>query len=499
MKKLVYFWCFYLIGAGLTAQSSSAQQVQEFDAYAEAAMKSWQMPGMALVLVKDGQVLLKKAYGLRELGTQNRVTTQTQFACASTTKAMIATCMGILVDEGKVNWDDPVIKHLPQFHLYDPYVTRELKVRDLFTHNSGVGNADFLWSLMNISSEEILHKMQAVEPSYSLRSSFIYQNIFYLAAGKVIEKVSGQSWENFLQTRLFKPLAMNNSYPTLKSTPTTNLSRPHFRVNGVIKVIEASSADQVGPAGSVHACIDDMAKWVTCMLDSSKYAGGRLLEPHTWAELFRPQVIVPAAQFYPTMQLIKPNWMTYALGWFQHDYKGKKVNYHTGSLAGEIAMHAQLPEEKLGLYVFGNFDHAEARHALVYKAFDLFALGGKRDWNAEFLQLYQGIQAEGEKAEADFEAKRMLNTKASKPLVEYAGKYSHPLYGELEIILQGQELLFNLNQFVQAKLSHWHYDTFRGSYERDWYGKALGTFSLGADGKIAGFNFDGFEFERENE
>lgn len=496
MKNVLLIFFLLVCSLALPAQNPNAA-IQTFDTYAEKAMQSWQMPGMAVAIVKDGQILFKKAYGTRQLGTTNLVNTQTQFSCASTTKAMTAVCMAMLIDEGKATWDDPVSKHLPEFLLYDPYVTRDLKIRDLFTHNSGVGNADFLWSIMNVSGDEVLRKMQQVAPSYALRSSFIYQNIFYLAAGKVIEKLSGQKWEDFIVARIFKPLGMNNTYPTLGTTPKANLSKPHYRVNGVIKAITATSADQIGPAGSVHSCIDDMAKWMTCMLDSSKHAGGRLVEPHTWEELFRPQVIVPASQFYPTMQLIKPNWMTYALGWFQHDYKGKKINYHTGSLAGEIAINAQLPEAKLGIYVFGNFDHAEVRHALVYKAFDLFALGGNRDWNAEFLKLYQGILAQADKEELDFQAKQIPYTQPTKRLTEYVGIYTHPLYGAAVVTLDDNKLVVTLNKFLTAKLGHWHYDTFRGPYVDDWNGKALGVFSLGATGKVDKLTFDGIEFTRD--
>ncbi|MFM7856562.1 MAG: serine hydrolase domain-containing protein, partial [Flammeovirgaceae bacterium] len=277
---------------------------------------------------------------------------------------------------------------MPDFKLYDPFVTRELKIRDLFIHNSGVGNADFLWGAMDVSSADVVRKMEQVKPSYSVRSSFIYQNIFYLVAGQVIQKVSGQSWEEFISQRIFQPLNMTRTVPLLKMVTDTNHSTPHYFYDGAIRAIAPSSADNVGPAGSVYSTIDDMSQWMQCMLDSSKYQGGRLLKPTTWAEMFKPQTLVPASQFYPTMQLIKPNWMSYGLGWFQHDYKGKKINYHTGSLAGEVAIHAQLPDAKLGFYFFGNYDHAEVRHALVYKTFDLFALGGNRDWSKEFLKLY---------------------------------------------------------------------------------------------------------------
>ena len=293
---------------------------------------------------------------------------------------------------------------------------------------------------------------------------------------------------------------MKRTFPTLaaaKDAKDANHSKPHYLVNGSIKTIEPTYADEIGPAGSVNASIEDMAKWMVCMLDSSKYERGRLLKKSTWVELFKPQVIVPASQFYPTMQLIKPNWMTYGLGWFQHDYKGKKINYHTGSLAGEVAIHAQLPDSKLGIYVFANYDHAEVRHALVYKAFDLFALGGNRDWSAEFLKLYQGIKAKSDQVEKDFEAKRMSNTNPSRSLEEYAGRYTSPLYGELEITLADKKLLFNTNNFLKATLTHWHYDTFRGMFDKDWYGNALASFSLNATGKIEKVSFERKEFVKK--
>ncbi len=496
MKKLIIVLVTVLISQFVFAQSGTPQ-VKEFEAYVEKARLAWQVPGMAVAVVKDGKVISMKGYGQRSLGADDKVDTQTLFACASTTKAMTAVCMGILVDEGKVKWDDAVVQYLPEFQLYDPYVTRELKIRDLFTHNSGVGNTDFFWGAMTIPANEILRKMKEVEPSYSLRSSFIYQNIFYLAAGKVIEKISGQKWEDFIQAQVFAPLKMTRTFPVLKATPMNNVAKPHYLVNGTIKVITPTTADEIGPAGSVNASIEDMSKWMSSMLDSSKYEGGRLLKAATWKELFKPQVIVPDDQFYPTMVLTKPNWTTYGLGWFQHDYKGKKINFHTGSLAGQIAIHAQLPEAKLGIYVFGNYDHAEVRHALVYKAFDLFALGGNRDWSAEFLTLYKNIQAGNDKAEKDFEAKRVLNTSPSKSLDEYAGVYKDNLYGEMEIKVVNGKLEVVANQLLRATLSHWNYDTFRGPYDKDWYGTAMATFQLNASGQVEKVNFEGMEFRKE--
>lgn len=487
---------FICVSLAVFAQAPD-KKVQEFDAYVQKAVKEWDVPGLAVVVVKNGNVLLSKGYGVRELGTNNAVDSKTLFACASTTKAMTATAMGILVDEGKVSWNDPVVKHLPEFQLYDPFVTREIKIRDLFVHDTGLGNADFLWGIMDISADQVLEKMRYVKPTYSLRSSFIYQNIFYLAAGKVIEKISGKPWSTFVRERIFQPLGMTRTFPLFSDVKDANQTMPHYKVEGKITVIQHTSADEIGPAGSVWSCVDDMGKWMRVMIDSSKYSGGRLLKAATWNEMFKPQVIVPANQFYPTAALTKPNWTTYGLGWFQHDYKGKKINFHTGSLAGAVAINAQLPEEKLGVYVFGNYDHAEVRHALVYKTFDLFALGGTRDWSADFLKLYRNIEAGGEKQEKDFEAKRVANTKPSLALTDYTGTYTDPLYGTVVITLEGDQLVAEANKFVKAKFSHWHYDTFRGWYDKKWYGKANMSFVIGSDGNISSVSFDGIDFPRE--
>jgi len=210
--------------------------------------------------------------------------------------------------------------------------------------------------------------------------------------------------------------------------------------------------------------------------------------------MFKPQTIVTASQFYPTQQLTKPHWTTYGLGWFQQDYQGRKLNFHTGSLSGLTAITAQIQEENVGFYIFENYDHAELRHALMFKALDMFALGGSRDWSSEFYTLYGDLQAKGEKAEKDFEAKRVMNTKPSLPLDSYAGKYSDPLYGDVIITVNGNQLTLVANKVLTLTVDHWNYDTFRGWFEKKWYGKGNASFVLGADGQVAKVNIDGMEF-----
>lgn len=493
------------------------KKVKEYDAYAQQALKQWDVVGASVAVVKDGKVIYIKSYGVRDLNTGKPVTNETLFSIGSTTKAMTAVCLGMLVDEGKVNWNDPVSKYLPDFQLYDPFVTRDLKIRDLLLHNSGVGNTDFLWGAMDIPETEILNRMRMVKPSYSLRAGFIYQNVFYIAAGKVIEKASGQSWHEFIQARIFTPLGMTRTASKLKNIKDDNFTKPHFKVNGKMQVIDHTNDEHVGAAGSVWSSIEDMSKWVQCMLDSSKFpstssgqaastssghaastgsGAGRLLKAATWAEMFKPQTFVTESQFYPTAKLTKPNWTTYGFGWFQHDYKGHKVNFHTGSLSGLIALNAQLPDQNLGYYFLGNTDHAEVRHALMYKAFDHFALGGNRDWSTELLELYRGLASQQEKQVATLEGMRVANTSSSLPMEAYAGKYTDPLFGSVVVTLEGANLKFNVNNVLYATMSHWNFDTFYGTWDKAWDGKAVAQFTLSPFGKVEKLNLEGMELNR---
>lgn len=502
MKNLLSlsFVYFLFMSNNLIAQVNKQKSNQdintEFDTYAQKAVKDWNIPGLAVVVVKNNQIVFKKTYGVKSVQNNLPINNETYFACASTTKAMTATAMGILVDQGKVNWNDPVIKYLPGFRLYEPYVTTQMRIRDLFLHNSGIGNTDFLWGMNILTGDEIIEKMQYVKPSYSFRSSFIYQNIFYHIAGKVIEKVSGESWADYVTNHIFKPLGMNRTAPLLSRIQDDNISQAHYMIDGKVQRIIRDTADRIGAAGSVYSTIDDIALWVKCMIDSSKYEGGRLVSAETWKTLLKPQTFVTEDGFYPTAQLTKPNFTTYALGWFQQDYKGQKLNFHTGSLAGEIAIHGQIPALKTGVYVFANLDHAEARHALMFKAMDMYAVGGDTDWSAEFLKLYGGIKENAKKAEQEQEAQRVPNTKPSLALEAYAGVYEDPLYGAITISLNNGLLQATNIKLGSGHLSHFNYDTFIIEWNYKWEGKTSVQFLLNTVGKVSKIDFDGIQLTK---
>ncbi|AUD02770.1 serine hydrolase [Spirosoma pollinicola] len=503
LLAIVLFAIFYCSNSLLAQPKKPASDpIARYDAYIQQAVREWKVPGLTVTVIKDGKVLLKKGYGVRELtGPQaaktEPVTTQTLFAMASTTKAMTAACLGMMVDEGKLRWDDPVTNYLPDFQLYDPAVTREVRVRDLLIHNTGVGNADVLWAAMQIPSDEIIHRMRLVKPSYSFRAGFIYQNIMYLAAGKVLEKVSGMTWETFIRTRIFEPLGMSRTKALFGQITDPNRAKPHVAVNDSVRPInslkEEGLVDAVGPAGSVWTCPDDVTAWMQCMLDSGRYQGKVLLKPATWAELFKPQTLVTDSEFYPTQLLTKPVWKTYGLGWFQQDYRGHRMNFHTGSLTGMVAIHGQLPDQKVAVYVQGNLDHAELRHALMFRAFDEFALGVDHDWSAEFQKLYGGLKQKARLSERKADSTRVLNTKPSLPLTAYVGSYTDPLSGKADVTLKDGRLYFSLNNVMTGYLEHWHYDTFRLVYDQFWNGRDPLSFVLDASGKVAKLSSSGLD------
>lgn len=472
-----------------------------FDDLVTRAMKDWRVPGLALVVAKDGKIVLERGYGVRQLGQPALVDTHTLFAIGSTTKAMTAALVGMLVDDKVLGWDDPVVKHLPWFQLKDPAVTRELTVRDLLTHRGGLGNADYLWYGQSNSTEEILKRVRLLEPAYSVRSSFIYQNIMYAAAGAVIEAAGHKPWAEMIRQRIFEPVGMRDSIATAATLAAQpNVAAPHDIVAGQVRAIENMSVDPVASAGAVWSSVSDMAKWMQFLLDGGRVGGSggkRLISDATFAELFKPQTVAPF-EMYPTTSMVKPHWMTYALGWFQQDYRGRAVDFHTGSIDGMIAIHGLIRDDRLGVYVLANLDHAELRHALMYTVFDRYTGAPERDWSGELLKLYTGIRRQADETREKEEAKRVHGTTPSLPLAQYAGTYSDPLRGDVEVTQTGGGLRLRYGPGFVGQLEHWHYNTFRAKWAADWRAPALVTFGLDDAGRPASVELMGGRFTRRS-
>ncbi len=484
-----------------TAVRVAAQEppLSDFGAYVEHSVVDWNVPGLSVVVVKDGDVIFSQGFGVRQRGESPVVSERTLFAIGSTTKAMTAAAIGMLVDEGKVNWDDPVTKHLPGFQLHDPYVTREITIRDLLTHRAGLGNADFLWYERETSINDIMDRIRLAEPAYSLRSGFIYQNIMFAAAGEVVASVSGIPWAEFVQTRIFDPLGMTATIPTAASLNLQpDVASPHYEVEGDVRVIENASVDVIGAAGSVWSNVDDMSKWIRLLLAGGKTTSGDgLLSPETVGELFTPQAIVGSRGFYPTARLTNPHWSTYGLGWFQADYRGRAVDFHTGSIDGMVAIVGLIRDENLGICVLANLDHAELRHALMYRVFDLYDVGPPRDWSADLQELYSEIRAEAEQRLARVEADRVEGTNPSVALDRYVGLYADPLYGEVQVSMGDSGLRLHYGPGLQGPLSHWNYDTFRVQWDAVWRGRSFVSFVLNRAGEPSLLEMNSARFRRQ--
>jgi len=283
---------------------------------------------------------------------------------------------------------------------------------------------------------------------------------------------------------------------TLPSQP--NVAAPHDTVDGHVRVIDNMSVDPVGSAGSVWSSVSDMAKWMQFLLDGGRAAGAngkRLLSEATVAELFTPQTIAPF-EMYPTTRLVKPHWMTYGLGWFQQDYRGRAVDFHTGSIDGMVAIHGLIRDEHLGVYVLANLDHAELRHALMYTVFDRYGSGPARNWSAEFLKLYDGVKRDAEEARKKEEGNRVSGTSPSLPLAQYAGTYRDPLHGDVEVTMANGALHVRYGSGFVGALSHWHFNTFRAKWTAEWHGTALVTFALDAAGRPTSVELLGGRFTR---
>jgi CubicO group peptidase (beta-lactamase class C family) len=492
-------------GAGATlatplpAQRPRVSDLRALDAYVARAVRDWQVPGLAIAVVHGDSVVFARGYGVRALGTADSVTPHTLFANASTTKAFTALGVALMVDAGKLAWDDPVTRYLPEFVLRDPYVTREITLRDLLSHKVGFGDPDYLWYGVDDDYATILRRLRFVDPESSFRSHYAYNNVTYATAGVIAGKVYGRGWDALVRERILEPLGMHETVTEGHDLADgADVASPHDLVHDTLRVIPdvGRLADPIAPAGAMYSSVLDMARWIRFLLDDGRVGDSALVKSETLAELFRPQTIIPTASFYPTAQRTLPHFTAYGMGWFLQDYRGEFAAFHTGSIDGTVAIVGLLPERKVGVVVFANRDHAELRHALMLRVFDLYLGGPPRDWSAELKTMYDSVDAEAAARRTALEAKRVPDTRPSLALERYAGTYADSTRGSVAITLAGDHLVFARSPFLTADLEHWHFDTFALRWRNAWLGPMLVTFRLAADGTVEGLEWEGAELRR---
>jgi CubicO group peptidase (beta-lactamase class C family) len=460
-KKLLLFFVLFVFPAFVFAQDYSAK-LAEIDAYAQKVQTDWNVPGLAVGIVKDDKIIFAKGYGVRALGKPERVDENTLFAIASNSKAFTTASLAILVDEGKLKWDDKVSQYLPEFQMYDPYVTRELTVRDLVSHRSGLDtfSGDLLWYETTYSMDEILRRVRFLKPVSSFRSRYGYQNLMFTAAGRIVEKISGKTWSQFVTERILTPLGMTRTTTSVKELKD-NYAMPHNESGGSLRVLHLGNVDGAAPAAGLNSSVREIGNWLRLQLGHGKFDGKQIYSERQAGAMW--SAVTPlGVNPFPPKDAPTRLFSAYGLGWFLNDYRGRKMVSHTGGLDGMLSQTAMLPEENLGVVVLTNSE-AGAYSPIVNKVLDVFLdVAPKRDWSGERLErIKQNKTREAEEDKKLVEA-RAKNTKPSLALADYAGTYSGELYGDATVTEENGKLVLRLipaPNFV-ADLEHWHYDTF---------------------------------------
>jgi CubicO group peptidase (beta-lactamase class C family) len=480
---------FLILAAPLVAQGPP----KDLDAYVAKGLTAFDTPGAAVGIVKDGKVVLAKGYGLRRLGEPAKVDSRTLFQIASNTKAFTTAALAMLVDEGKLGWDDPVTRHLPWFQLSDPYVTRELTVRDLLTHRSGLGlgAGDLLWYHSDYPRDSILRRIRYAPVASSFRSEYAYDNVLYVAAGEVVPAVTGMSYEDFLQKRIFAPLGMREAKLTARGVrPEENFASAHSKVEGKLAIVARDTFDATNAAGGIVANVGDLAKWMIVQLDSGRVregsgAGSRLWSVERTREMWSGVTIMPVPDLPPTLAPYLPNFLLYGLGWDLRDYRGRKLVTHTGGLDGMTSRTLLVPEARLGVVVVTNGE-SPLSTAVAWHVLDRYLGAPPTDWLARLTEFVRSRETEGQEAERRAEGSRRKGTRPSLPLAAYAGRYNDRMYGDLGIADESGRLVlrFSHSPALTGDLEHWQHDSFVARWRQRNIPDAYVTFALGPDGSI---------------
>ncbi|MGH8280732.1 MAG: serine hydrolase domain-containing protein, partial [Gammaproteobacteria bacterium] len=434
MRKLSLALIVICIGTlGTTAfatQAPAAPPLSDIDAYVQKIMQDWKVPGLAVAVVKDGKVVLARGYGVRELDRPAKVDADTLFTIASNSKAFTAAALGTLVAQGKLHWDDPVTKYLPDFELSDPWVTREITVRDLLTHRSGYCDPIFMWFTTGFNREQIIQHLRFDKPAYSFRSRFCYDNATYLVASQVIPAITGQSWEDYVHAHLFVPLGMTHTDTSVAAIAADpDAAAPHAVVDSKVTVIRRYDVDSMAPVGGINSSVNDMSHWLIMLLNDGRYDGKTVLDPKIIADMETPQMVIPVdSDIGGWLHAMSPgsHFYTYGLGFVVEDYDGHKLVMHDGDIDGMASALGMLPDEHLGVVVFTNMDHDDARNALLYHIMDEYLRVPPRDVNGALLALAHQQETADKAAQAKLAASRIPGA-APLPLTQYAGVYGNAL------------------------------------------------------------------------
>ena len=476
------------VATALPAQAPPREPFPGFDAYVNTALAAWKVPGASVAIIRNDSLIYAKGYGVREIGKPERVTERTIFAIGSSSKAFTAAAVAMQVDSGKVTLDAPAAAYLPSFQLADAYVSKEITVRDLLSHRSGLSRGELLWYGSEYDRDEILRRVRFQQPSWSFRSQFGYQNVMYLAAGQVVARTANVTWDDFIRRRIFQPLNMRESNTSITALAgMSDVAAPHANVNDTVRTIPYRKIDNIAPAGSINSNAVEMAQWVRLHLGDGKYEGKQLISKRMVDEMRAPQIVIRGmGNMNPSAHL-----MAYGLGWFLSDYEGRYVVQHGGNIDGMTALVAMLPEEKFGIVILSNMNGTTFPTTVMLRAFDYQMKRPAKDWSAQMRARADSQQAAARAAQARNPAtQRVANTKPSLPLSAYVGTYADSMYGTAKVTEENGALHFAFGPTWRGTLEHWHFDTFRVRLDTPVLPPAPVHFRLNAAGRVEDVQVD---------
>jgi CubicO group peptidase (beta-lactamase class C family) len=484
--------------APLASPKPDARQLAEFDAFVEAVRTQFEVPGIAVAIVQDGNVVLERGYGVRELGKPAKVDAHTMFAIASNTKAFTAAALNMLQDEGKLKTTDRVIDHLPWFRMSDAYVTREMRIRDLLAHRSGLslGAGDLLyWPTTTYTTREVAERLKDVPLTGGFREQYAYDNILFGVAQLVVEEASGMPFKQFLSSRVLQPLGMTETrYNSDDLKPGDNVATGHAKFDFKdLRPVGLTSWRNVSGAGGLYSSVHDLAKWMNVQLAGGVYSGSgdsakRLFSEQRQREMWTMLTPIPVGRpSVPELAPVVPNFSGYGQGWSLSDYAGEKLVWHTGGWPGQVSRLTLVPGKRLGVIVLTSAELGVAFNAITYEALDMMLGREGNDWLKAYAAAYAKSQADADTSWQKHLAARAASTTSSLPLAKYAGTYRDPWYGEV-ILRQGGkglEMQFSKTAELLGDLEHWQHDSFIVRWrDRSLNADAFVNFSLDADGNI---------------
>jgi CubicO group peptidase (beta-lactamase class C family) len=450
-----------------------------------------------VAIVQNGELKFAKGFGVKDISSNRPVTADTRFAIGSTSKAFTTAAMGILVDDGRMQWDDPVRKHVPFFRLSDPLADANVTMRDLVCHRTGLSRHDLLWYGSPFSREEIIRKVSLVPLTRPYRSAYQYQNIMFLTAGYAAGLISGGAWEALVESRILDPLGMKNTdFSVVDVVKAPDYATPHEKRDEKVQTILWRNIDNIAPAGSINSSVSDLARWARMQLGEGSFEGRKILKPETIREMHTPQMVVRMDD--PNLRELNEgtNMMAYGLGWAIQDYRGHHLVGHGGAIDGFRAQVALFPKDKLGIVILANLGGSSMPESLRSAIADELLGLPPIDWNAKHLAVAKRQAEASKKRLADREAKRKAKSNPSLELDSYAGAYDHAAYGNAVVSRTEHGLQLKWSSW-SLPLEHFHYDVFRVAGGVAALKDTLVEFALNAEGQVASLKFVEQVFSRK--